>query len=117
MLLEIKGKKYEFKFGVKFVREVDLEMPIETNGISFGLGLASKVIPELQSGNINTLSNILVLSNKTEKDKITQSVADDFVDECEDIEKVFDEVLKELSESNSGKLAMKNFRKNLKEQK
>ena len=32
---------------------------------------------------------------------------DDFIDECEDIEKLFEDVLKELSESNAGKMAMK----------
>ncbi|MDN6065298.1 MAG: hypothetical protein L0I19_03050 [Lactococcus lactis] len=29
---------------------------------------------------------------------------DDFIDECEDIEKLFDDVLKEITESNTGKL-------------
>lgn len=114
MELEINKKPYEFKFGVKFVREVDKEMPVEREGMKFGLGLAARVIPELQSGNISTLSKVLYLASRTEKDKLSQSDLDDYVDDCEDIEKLFDKVLKELSESNAGKLAMKTFKANTK---
>ncbi len=40
---------------------------------------------------------------------------DDYIDEVKDIEKLFDEVLKELAESNAGKLAVRNLNQKLKE--
>lgn len=113
MELEINGKTYEFKFGTKFIRQVDIHCPVEQEGLKFGFGLAAKVVPELQGGNTNTLSKTLVWANETEKEKVTLDMIDDYLDDCKDIEKLFDKVLDELSKSNSGKLVMKNFQKNL----
>ncbi len=96
MELTIKGKQVHFKFGVKFVRELDKNLVIEQNGVSFGLALAVKIIPELEMANIATLSNVLFLGNRTETPKLSQGDIDDFIDECEDIEKLFDDVLKKL---------------------
>lgn len=107
MELTINDKQYEFKFGTKFVRELDKLFPIIQEGIAFGMGLSAKFIPELKAANINALATILYVANRTESPKVSQGVIDDFIDECEDIEKLFDDVLKELSESNAGKLAMK----------
>jgi len=104
MELTIKGKQVHFKFGVKFVRELDKNLVIEQNGVSFGLALAVKIIPELEMANVATLSNVLFLANRTETPKLSQGDIDDFIDECEDIEKLFDDVLKEITESNTGKL-------------
>lgn len=109
MELTINGKEYSFKFGVKFVRELDKTVKIEREGISFGMGLAAKVLPELMTGNINTLSNVLFLANRTETPKLSQNEIDDYIDDCEDIEALFDLVTDELKESNAGKLAMKNL--------
>ena len=59
MELTINGKQVSFKFGVKFVRELDKNFVIEQNGVSFGMALAVKIIPELEMANIATLSNVL----------------------------------------------------------
>jgi Phage protein. len=107
MELTVKGKQYGFKFGTKFVRELDRLFPITQDGIAFGMGLSTKFIPELKTANINALATILYLANRTESPKLSQGDIDDFIDDCEDIEKLFDTVLKELSESNAGKVAMK----------
>ena len=107
MELTINGKQYEFKFGTKFVRELDKLFPSMQEGIAFGMGLSAKFIPELKSANINALATILYIANRTESPKVSQGNIDDFIDECEDIEKLFEDVLKELSESNAGKMAMK----------
>lgn len=107
MELTINDKTYNFVFGVKFVRELDKQMPIEADGIKFGMGLASKVVPELKTFNINTLARILYIANRTESPKVKQDEIDDFIDSHEDIEQLFDDVTKELSESNAGKLVLK----------
>lgn len=116
MELKVNKKSYSFKFGVKFVREIDKAMPITADGIDFGLGLSAKLLPELNAGNINSLSRALYLANRTEKEKLTQDEIDDFIDDTEDIEALFDEVLKDLSESNAGKLSARNLNKALKQQ-
>lgn len=113
MKLKIDSKEYSFKFGVKFVREIDKNLPLEREGIKFGLGLSAKVIPELKAGNINTLSTVLYLANQTEQETLTQDQIDDYIDGVKDIEKLFDKVDKELSESNAGKLAAKSLEQNL----
>lgn len=107
MELTINDKQYGFKFGVKFVRELDKTYPIMQEGIAFGMGLTAKVIPELKSANVNALATVLYLANRTETPKISQGDIDNYIDECEDIEQLFDDVLKELAESNAGKIAMK----------
>lgn len=110
MELTINGKEYSFKFGVKFVRELDKTIKIEQKGIEFGMGLAGKVLPELLTGNVNTLANILFLANRTETPKLSQNEIDDYIDDCEDIEALFDLVTDEIKESNAGKLATKNLK-------
>lgn len=114
MELTIKNKIYSFKFGVKFIRELDKELPIEQDGIKYGLALTAKILPELRSANVSTLAKVLSLANQTEDNRITQDDLDDYIDDVEDIEGLFDKVLKCISESNAGKLATKNFDKQMK---
>lgn len=107
MELTINEKQYGFKFGVKFVRELDKTYPIMQEGIAFGMGLTAKIIPELKSANVNALATVLYLANRTEIPKLSQGDIDNYIDECEDVEQLFDDVLKELAESNAGKIAMR----------
>jgi hypothetical protein len=54
MELTINGKQYEFKFGTKFVRELDKLFPIMQEGIAFGMGLSAKFIPEVLKDKVHT---------------------------------------------------------------
>lgn len=114
MELEINGKEYGFMFGTYFIEELDKKMPIVQEQIEFGFGLAAKVIPELTMFNTATLRKVLFLANRTEQEKVTQKELADYIDEVEDIEALFELVMNTLEESNSGKLAMLNMKKNLK---
>ncbi|MCV2499567.1 tail assembly chaperone [Melissococcus plutonius] len=113
MKLKINGKDINFKFGVKFIRELDKHMPLEREQIKFGLGLSAKVLPELKAGNVNTLANVLYYANQTENEQVSLDEIDEYIDTVKDIEKLFDQVDKELRESNAGKLAMQSLEKNL----
>ena len=115
MNIKIEGKDYTLKFGVKFVRKIDTNLPLERDGIKFGMGLVAKVIPELTTGNTNTLSKVIVWANETEDLKVNQDMVDNYIDDCKDIENLFDEVLAAIKESNSGKLAVRSFEKAEKE--
>lgn len=113
MELLIDNKTYSFKFGVKFVRELDKTIPIERDGIKFGIALNAKIYPELTMANVATLSDTLFIASRTEKPKLTSSEIDEYIDNCEDIEKLFDDVLKEITESNTGKLLKLKMEQNM----
>jgi len=113
MELVIDKKTYDFKFGTKFIREIDKHMPVKQDNMEFGIGLTARVLPELNSGNTNTLAKILELANKTEDERVTLDQLDDYIDDVEDIEALFDQVLKAIADSNAGKLASKNFKQRM----
>lgn len=115
MQIEINKKKYNCKFGVKFVRELDKKFGVEDGGVVFGLSLSTK-IPELFGGNAATLSDFLYTATITESPRPSQDEIDEYIDNIDDIEAVFDDVLKELEESNAGKLAVREIKKNLAKQ-
>jgi len=113
MLLTISGKEYEIKFGIRFLRELDKKYFVESNNVKYGQGLELKV-PQILTGDILTLAEFLYLGMCTEKSKPTQAQIDEFLDETEDIEALFDEVTEELKKQNATKLKMRELVKYLK---
>ncbi|KXT74891.1 hypothetical protein STRDD10_00604 [Streptococcus sp. DD10] len=105
MELIINEKEYQVKFGVKFVRSLDELYPSVQNGLKFGFGLSTK-IPELLSKNVATLADVLYVGTVGQSPRPSLSVIEDFIDNHEDIDSVFDEVLDELAKSNAGKSLM-----------
>jgi hypothetical protein len=86
---------------------LDKKISVKKEGVEFGFSLSTK-LPELAGGNAATLSDFLYTATITESPRPSQDEIDDYIDNVENIEAVFDEVLKELEESNAGKLAGKN---------
>ncbi|WP_311505323.1 tail assembly chaperone [uncultured Streptococcus sp.] len=113
MQLVIKDKTYNVKFGVKFVRSLDKAYPIEQQGLKFGMALSAK-IPELYAKNIASLADIIYHGTVTESPRPSLVDVETFVEEHEDLEKLFDDVLQELSESNAGKSLMSEMNQGLK---
>ena len=113
MQLTINEKTYNVKFGVKFVRALDKAYPIEQQGLKFGMALSSK-IPELYAKNIASLADIISYGTVTESPRPSLSDVETYVEECEDLEKLFDDVIQELSESNAGKALMSEMNQELK---
>lgn len=109
------NKTVEVKFGVGFVRELDKNHPLEAKGIKLGMSLSMK-IPEILGGDVASLSDVLYTGTFLEKERPTQTEIDNFIDEHENIEALFDEVIKALEESNAGKRILKQNRENLKKQ-
>lgn len=109
------NKTVEVKFGVGFVRELDKNHPLEAKGIKLGMSLSMK-IPEILGGDVASLSDVLYAGTLLEKERPTQTEIDNFIDEHEDIEALFDEVIKALEESNAGKRILKQNRETLKKQ-
>lgn len=103
MNIKIGEKTHEIIFGVGFVRRLD-EKYYLTNGtgLKFGFGLSHK-IPELLSHNVVALSEILYEGTCTEKERPTQEEVDRYIDQCDNVEGLFDEVVEELKKSNATK--------------
>ena len=113
MQLVINGKTHNVKFGVKFVRSLDKAYPIERQGLKFGMALSAK-IPELYAKNIASLADIIYHGTVTESPRPSLVDVETFVEEHEDLEQLFYDVLKELSESNAGKSLMSEMNQGLK---
>lgn len=116
MVITINGKEYEIHFGIGFIRELDKKYFTQNrSGVKFGMGAEVK-IPMLLANDVVTLSEILYAGTCTEKKRPTQQEIDDYVDDVEDIEALFDEVISELKKHNATKLRMKEFQELLEKQ-
>ena len=109
MKLNINGKNVELSFGVKFVRNLDVVAGLDVQGASFGMGL-TKSIPALNTADPAVLADVIYSATATVKDtRPSQDDVDDFIDNYEgDLEKLFDDVIKEMSKANAIKVALKN---------
>lgn len=106
MVITINGNDYGVKFGVAFVRQLDEKYFVKSqSGVKFGTGLETKV-PMLLTGDAITLSEFLYLGTCTEAKRPTQKEVDNYVDEAEDIEGLFDTVVDELKKHNATRLKM-----------
>ena len=85
MELVIDKKTYGFKFGTKFIREIDKHMPVKQDNMEFGSGLTARVLRELNSGNTKTQDNILELANKQADERGTLDQRGDYIDDEGDV--------------------------------
>lgn len=109
MQVKINNKELELKFGVKFVRELDKVAGLDVNGASFGMGL-TKSIPALNTADPAVLADVIYSAASTNKAfRPSQDDVDNFIDDYDgDLEKLFDDVIKEMSAANAIKVALKN---------
>ncbi|NLT85682.1 tail assembly chaperone [Leuconostoc sp.] len=109
MQVKINNKEVELKFGVKFVRELDKVAGLDVNGASFGMGL-TKSIPALNTADPAVLADVIYSAASTNKAfRPSQDDVDNFIDDYDgDLEKLFDDVIKEMSVANAIKVALKN---------
>ena len=106
MELTINNKKVELKFGVRFLRELDKIASVENSGIKFGMGMSRSILG-LRAYDAAVLSDVLFAASYG---KVAQTTIDNYLDDCDDLEKIFDEVLKEINESNAANLAVKKMK-------
>lgn len=109
MEIKLNNKTIQLNFGVRFVRELDKVAGMTVNGQSFGFGL-TKSLPALKAYDPAVLSDVIYSAAYANKPRPTQAAIDDFIDDCSDLGKVFDEVNTEIEESNAVKVAAKNMK-------
>lgn len=94
--IEINGKKYDLHFGIDFIREMDKRYRlVNENGVSFGLGLTNAVV-YIQDKNPVILADIILSATHTLKSIPSVADIEKWLEEQEDLEKLFDDFLSAL---------------------
>lgn len=102
MIIEIKDKEYEVHFGIAFVRAVDEKYSTGAGNVKYGTGVETYV-GKLMTGDVVALADIIFAGTASEKVRPTQKLIDQYIDEVEDIDALFTEVLDELKKQNATK--------------
>ena len=104
MELTINGQVYEFNFGIGFLKEVNgrVKQPIPgTSGLTKNVGL-SFAIASILDDDVEELVNVLDIANKGHNPRVTKTLLADYIDnEDTNIDDLFEETLRFLSESNA----------------
>lgn len=91
--------KYNFVFGFGFLKELNKQHTMASNGLTMRLGLEN-TLPNLINNDAETLIEVLKLANKTETPKASEKDLIQLIETTDDIEALFAEVLEALKESN-----------------
>lgn len=115
MIINIRDREYEVRFGMRFLREMDKKTYMTpAEGVKLGASMEFKV-PLLFANDTTALSEILFTGTVTEKVRPTQDMVDYFIETHPDLEGLFEEVISELKNSNATRLKMAELEKNLEE--
>lgn len=94
--IEINGKKHDLHFGIDFIREMDKRYEVNGNGVSFGMGINSAVV-YLKDNNPVILEDIILAATHTAKTIPSVADIEKWLEEQEDLDKVFDDFLSALN--------------------
>lgn len=104
--LTINGQVYEFNFGMGFMREVNKRIGRPVDGlpnVKKNVGL-QWLIGSVMDGDVEDLVELLEVANRGQNPRVTKALLDSYIDnECEDINKLFDDVLGFLKTANATK--------------
>lgn len=116
MFITINDREFEVRFGLRFLRELDKKTYMNVaDGVRLGASMEYKV-PLLFANDTVVLSEVLYTGTCTEKVRPTQDMIDSYIENHEDLEGLFEEVLSELKNSNATRLKMNELEKNLQAQ-
>ena len=103
--LTINGQAYEFKFGMGFMREVNKYFQKPIDGIKDAkenIGL-QMMVAGVYAKDTEYLVKVLNAANKGFSPRVTENLLDAYIDECDDIDALFDQVLDFLKTANATK--------------
>lgn len=104
--LTIGGNVYQFKFGMGFMREINKKVKQSVDGlqdVKKNIGLQFSMASILD-GDVEELVEALNIANKGMTPRVTIQLLDEYIDnECEDIDKLFEEVIDFLKRNNATK--------------
>ena len=109
--LTIKDVVYQFHFGMGFMREINKKIGTPVDGlpdVKRNIGLQYYVACLLE-GDVEALVEILDIANKGQDLRVTRARLDSFIEECDDIDKVCEDVLDFLKNANATKKVVQNL--------
>lgn len=115
--LTIGGNVYQFKFGMGFMREVNKKISQAVDGapdVKKNVGL-NYAVAGIIDGDVEELVNVLFAANQGMTPRCTKQLLDNYIDdECDDIDKLFEDVLDFLGQANATKKVVKNIQEAVK---
>ena len=117
--LIIKGTVYQFAFNMGFLRRVNKTMGMPVDGVpnaKKNVGL-QYLIAGVMDGELESLVEILEAANVGQEPRATRDIIDAYIDECEDIDGLFEMVLDFLEQSNATKSAVTKLKEALEAEK
>lgn len=110
IIKEINGKEYTFKFGLRFVAELDKLVVTKQEGIPFSVGSAIKLGQLANAKDILALADVLKIANETESPRLSVNDLNEWLEDgltVDEIDSLIDEVVEALSKSNATASKMK----------
>ena len=115
MELTIGNQVYEFKAGIGFMREANKRVveKIDNTDTYRGVGL-TYLVAGIIDGDIDDLVDALDLMNKGMKPRVTRAQLEEYVEDVEDIDKLFEDVLDFFANANVSKRIVKKLTERIK---
>ncbi len=115
MQLTINKKEYDFKFGMAFLRELNEQAGLITQGVNVGLAL-QRVIPSLLGGDTAGLETVIWAGLKGGDYKVPLKKLDEWFEsmDANQVKELMDQTLDELDKSNATHGPLAEARENIK---
>ncbi len=108
MELEINGTVYAFKAGFAFIREAEPIKKQKQNGTEQNVGL-NFILGSLYDGDVDALLLTLDLMNKGQTPRVTRANLEAYIEDCDDIEHMFKDVMDFLQDANCTRTKARRF--------
>ncbi|MGN7183680.1 tail assembly chaperone [Cytobacillus kochii] len=114
MEFKIADKEYQLKFGIKFIRELDKIYKVDYQGMEFGMGV-NLAFMALNQYNPSVLSQVVhaAVSHSPSAPSLStiDSAIEDYAEEQDGLESLFEAVLSEMGKSKVTKSTLEKFKK------
>lgn len=109
MELEIKGTVYEFKATFGFLKEANKLSKSHIDAFDVDKNTGFRYLAaSLYDGDVEALRDMLFYLNYGQDPRVTKKLIEEYIEsECEDVDKLFDDVMGFLADSNVTKKTMK----------
>lgn len=109
--LTINGVVYEFKFGMRFLREINKKVTAKVDGTQTTKDMGLQYyVASLLDGDVEALVEVLNVANAGHNPRVTSFLLDAYIDDgCEDVDDLFGKVIDFLSASNATKKVTTNL--------
>jgi len=114
MELEINGSVHIFKAGFAFIRKVEPLHKQKQNGVESNVGL-NFLVAGLVDRDADALLDALNYMNEGDHNRLTRTALEEYIEEHEDIDGLFDQVLDFLQTANCTKSKVSNFMQKVEE--